>query len=422
MSAICGRACARARRHAVLLACVLPATAGAAVPAGFYGVNSGGTLVSNAALRAPALQAMGAGGLSFVRVDASWGGVEPVAPVAGVHHYVWAVYDLWVADLARNGLRWYPMLGYSAPWASSAAGAPFAPPADDANFAAFVAAFAARYGTGGSFWAAHPDLPPYATTVYGIWNEPSNDHFWTGPDATPARYMSLYLAARAAIHAVDPGARVATAGLLDSGTVDGAAYLRAMLDSAPGARNQIDAVGWHPYVGDVTQVLASVTRARRTLEQYGLGSVPIEISEVGLHSSFGLAQRAQWVRDLAVKLPNAGLGVSRLMPYVWTGDPTWQLTDPDGTPGLGGGSYFQGIREAATYQPPAAAPARAPIVKQAAAKPKPAAAKKTCKPAKKTTKGKAAKKAKKCKTTISKKARAKAKARRAKAARTRAKR
>lgn len=59
--------------------------------------------------------------------------------------------------------------------------------------------------------------------------------------------MSLYLTARAAIKSVDPDARVATGGLLDSGLVDGSAYLRAMLDSASGRLNQIDAVGWHPY-------------------------------------------------------------------------------------------------------------------------------------------------------------------------------
>ena len=85
---------------------------------------------------------MRAGGLSFVRVDASWDGVEPVPPIAGHHVYVWAIYDLFVADLARNGLRWYPMVGYSAPWAASTLGDPFAPPAGDANFAAYAGALA----------------------------------------------------------------------------------------------------------------------------------------------------------------------------------------------------------------------------------------------------------------------------------------
>ena len=149
MSAIRRRACARAARHALVLAGVLlacgAASAGAAtVPPDFYGVNSGGTLVNDAASRPAALQAMAAGGLRFVRVDASWNGIEPLPPLAGVHRYVWAKTDLWVADLARAGLRWYPMLGYSTPWAVSVAGDLFSAPANDGDFAAFVGAFAAR--------------------------------------------------------------------------------------------------------------------------------------------------------------------------------------------------------------------------------------------------------------------------------------
>ncbi|MEA2157142.1 MAG: polysaccharide biosynthesis protein PslG, partial [Solirubrobacteraceae bacterium] len=419
-----GRACARAVRHAVLLAGIAlacgPATASAGVvPPDFYGVNSGSAVITNAALRGPALQAMAAGGLRYVRVDASWGGIEPAAPVAGVHRYVWGVYDTWVADLARHGLRWYPMVGYSAPWASSVPGDAFTPPAGDADFAAFARALAARYGPGGQFWAEHLELPSLPVTVYGIWNEPSNEHFWHGPEATPARYMSLYVAARAAIRSYDVSARVATAGLLDSGTVDGDAFLRAMLDGAPAARGQIDAVGWHPYVGDVDQVLESVAKARATLTRYGLGSVPIEISEVGMHSGYAPAQRAQWLHDLAMELPNAGLNVTRLLPYVWSGDPLWQITDPDGSPGLIGSAYFAGIADAAAFTSQPLAPATTAVTTAAASKPKARTAK-ACKVAR-SRKGRAARrgrKAKRCTSQAARTSRAKA---RAKAARARAK-
>jgi hypothetical protein len=358
------------------LACVVPAcaattVAAATVPTDFYGVNSGGTLVTDAVARPAALRTMRAGGLSFVRVDASWGGVEPVPPVAGQHVYVWAVYDLFVADLARNGLRWYPMVGYSAPWAASTPGDPFAPPAGDENFAAYAGALAGRYGSAGSFWAEHPELPRLPVTTYGIWNEPTNPSFWRGPEATPARYMRLYLAARAAIRAADPSARAATAGMLDSGSVDGSAFLRAMLDSAPSARGQVDAIGWHPYVGNVEQIIGSVAGARAVLEQRGLASVPIEISEVGWFGTGGYTgvQRAAMLRTLAAQLPYEGLNVTRLLPYVWTGDPVWQITAMDGSPGLVGGAYFAGIRDAR-------APRRAaPVAK---AKRRAAKARKSC--------------------------------------------
>ena len=356
MSAIRGRVCARVLGHTLALACLLLAFAvgesrAASVPPGFYGVNSGGSLVNDPAGRMAAFATMRAGGLSFVRVDASWGAIEPTAPVAAVHTYNWATYDPFVADLARSGLRWYPMLGYSAEWASSSSRDPFAPPAGDSDFASFVSAFARRYGPSGSFWSEHPELPKLPTTTYGIWNEPSNPNFWRGPEATPARYMRLYLAARAAIRSADPQARVVTAGLLDSGSIDGDAYLRAMLDSAPAARGQIDAVGWHPYVGDVGAIVASIGRARTTLDRYGLTNASIEVSEVGWwRTGFTATQRAGWLRHLAATLPYAAMKVTRLMPYAWTGDWEWQITDPDGSLGQVGSAYVAGIRDA--FSPP----------------------------------------------------------------------
>jgi len=410
-----GHALALALACILLLGLVADARA-ATVPADFYGVNSGRALMNDPASRPAAFATMRAGGLSYVRIDASWSGVEPSAPIAGVHTYDWAKTDAFVADLARNGLRWYPMLGYSTPWAAAAGANPFSPPASDADFMLFAAALAGRYGSAGTFWAAHPELSPLPTTVYGIWNEPSNAEFWQGAEATPARYMRLYLTARLAIKAADPAARVATAGLLDSGVVDANAYLRAMLDSVPAARGQIDIVGWHPYVGDLGQIFASIKRARTTLNTYGLANVPIEVSEVGWHSGYPAAQRAAWARGLAATLPHAGLNVTRLLPYVWSGDSEWQLTNPDGSPGPVSQAYLAGIHDAVVAQQPAAAVA--PANTSAAGTTKPAA--KSCKPAKAGKRGKA-KAAKKCSSKAKKakrtgKAKAKAKAARARAA------
>lgn len=339
----------------LLLLLLLPGVARAGVvPPDFYGVNIGGGLMGpDIAARPAAFAAMRAGGLTSVRIDASWGGVEPAPPVDGVHTYRWTAYDSLVTDLARNGLRWYPMVGYSAGWASTTTDDPFAPPAGNENFAAFAAALAARYGAGGSFWAEHPELPQLPPITYGIWNEPSNPTFWHGPDATPERYMSLYVASRAAIKAVEPTAVVATAGVLDSGAVNGQAYLQAMLASVLQPRQAVDAIGWHPYVGGVDEILWSVARARKTIDAAGMGTVPIEVSEVGWHTGFSPEERATAARGLAARLPSAGLGVSRLLPYVWSGDPIWQLTDPDGSLGPLGAAYFAGIQDAITKPSPA---------------------------------------------------------------------
>ena len=79
MSFIRGCACARALGHTFGLACALLAFAAgevraASVPPDFYGVNSGATLLNDPASRMAAFATMRAGGLSFVRVDASWAG------------------------------------------------------------------------------------------------------------------------------------------------------------------------------------------------------------------------------------------------------------------------------------------------------------------------------------------------------------
>lgn len=76
-----------------------------------------------------------------------------------------------------------------------------------ADFASFAAALAERYGPGGAFWRARPDLAADPVDTYEIWNEPDVGMFWA-PASDPARYADLYLRARDAIKAVDPGARV----------------------------------------------------------------------------------------------------------------------------------------------------------------------------------------------------------------------
>jgi hypothetical protein len=53
-------------------------------------------------------------------------------------------------------LRWQPVLGYSAKWASQIPGDEHAPPASTADYAAFAGAFAARYGEGGVFLEGAP--------------------------------------------------------------------------------------------------------------------------------------------------------------------------------------------------------------------------------------------------------------------------
>ncbi len=152
------------------------------------------------------LAAIASLGVGVVREDAFWSRVEKSAPGNGTHRYSWDVPDAIAAALARNGLRWYPILDYSTPWAGTLSGAKGwkSAPADPADFAAYAAAFADRYGSNGSFWAANPALPALPVQSYEIWNEPNLADFWPDTRGAALRYGELLAAAAPAIRAADP--------------------------------------------------------------------------------------------------------------------------------------------------------------------------------------------------------------------------
>ena len=204
------------------------------------------------------LQALHQTGATIARSDAFWEAAEPKAPVNGIHHYDWTFADSVAGSLAAHGLRWLPIIDYSALWAESVPGQDHSPPRSASAYAAYAAAFAARYGPGGSFWRSHPDLPAEPVETYEIWNEPDIAAFWA-PSPDPSRYVELYLRARDAITSVDPTARVIIGGLVRADV-----SLPAMLQARPDLRRHLDGVAIHPYRANPLGLLA-VVRADRQL-------------------------------------------------------------------------------------------------------------------------------------------------------------
>lgn len=346
-----------------LLAALALSTSAMALPPEPFGVAIGGDLTNNAAAQPAEFARMRAGGVRSVRVDASWGYVQPTATT-----WQWEAYDALVANLARADMRWYPMLGYSAPWAASVPGDPFTPPASDAMFAAFAAEVARRYGTGGSFWLAHPELPYRPVLNYEVWNEPNYDMFWHGTGATAARYARLYVATRAVIHAQDPAARVVVGGVLDS-YLDGKPWLSGVLASMTVAeRAGVDALGWHPYQQEPDAIVSSTRAAASILTSYGLAGRPIEIAEVGFFAYqlptpkkgkkvvvLDWAGRAARIYETTARIMTDVPSVTRFVPYVWGRDSTWGLAYPGGE---GTAAYFDGIAAAYAGQAPRSTPLR----------------------------------------------------------------
>jgi hypothetical protein len=221
------------------------------------------------------LAALAQTGATLARSDALWEAAEPAPPAAGAHRYDWSFGDQIAGALAAHALRWLPIIDYSAPWAQSIPGQDHSPPSPPAAYAAYAAAFAQRYGTGGSFWQSHPELHPQPVDTYEIWNEPDNPAFWS-PKPDAAAYAALYARAREAIAAVQPGARVIVGGLTHP-----RAFVPAMLAADPALRGQIDGVGIHPYGRTPGRVLHAVRGARLELDSLGLAKVPVYITELG---------------------------------------------------------------------------------------------------------------------------------------------
>jgi hypothetical protein len=305
------------------------------------------------------LQALHDTGATLARSDALWEASEPAAPVDGVHHYDWSFDDRIAGALAEHGLTWLAILDYSAPWAPSVPGQDHSPPRSDADYAAYAGAFAARFGTGGTFWREHPGLPRAPVTTIEIWNEPDNGEFWT-PAPDPSGYADLYLAARAAIDTADPSARVIVGGLTRP-----TAFLPEMVRARPELTGHVDGIAIHPY-GAPAVVLTKVRGARAALDSLGMAAVPLYVTEFGWTTDPAGAlgyvpatRRAAFIIRTLAALGHLDCGLAAGVLYTWvtpqrnpgdSGD-WYGIHDPDGTGTRDTVAFATGLRAATRAAP-----------------------------------------------------------------------
>jgi hypothetical protein len=224
------------------------------------------------------LEVMAGMGLKTARADAPWVWVEPNAPVSGVHSYDWRRLDAVVEVLAAEGIRWVPVIAELLPSWTAKGGERFHRDFYD-DYAAYVAALARRYGSGGQFWAAHPGLPYRPVLQYSVWNEPNSTHFWRS-EQDALEYMRLYEPTRAALAAADPGAQA----LFSLGWQHFEVYVRTALDDGASPAS-LDGIGFAPYGLTAATTLDLVRRLRLTLRSLGRAEIPIYVAEWGLPSS-----------------------------------------------------------------------------------------------------------------------------------------
>jgi hypothetical protein len=238
----------------------------------------------NNAERVAVLEKLKAAGVSWVRIDVGWGGIEDSGKGARNGWYIGMV-DFCVEEARKRGLNVLVMLWLTPRWANGGQ-AERVPPTNPQDYADFARWAAERWRGKVQAWE--------------IWNETVLNAFWLG---TEAQYAALLKAAYPAIKAGDPAAKVVFAGMSHNDD----AYLRRLY--ALGVKGSFDVVATHPYqgLGDAPPEhpddgnrwwLTHVPAVRKVMVEHGDGGKPIWFTEFGWSAHANWPGIANWQRGV----------------------------------------------------------------------------------------------------------------------------
>src|SRR5437763_9156496 len=326
-----------------------PAAAKRRVPQGFLGVNLNGPMLDTGVDLAGESATMARAGAEAVRLPVFWAAEQPYATAADVPPDRRAAFvdaggvptdfsasDRLIGAAAAHGLRILVTVARTPPWAAKQPTLfDASPPRDPGTYAAFMTALVRRYGPGGDFWRAHPELRAVPVRDWQVWNEPGQVYYWTEQPFARG-YVRLLAAARAAIKAADHGARVVLAGLNSgfgylSWTDLGKVY-------AAGGGRLFDEAAQHPFSYRTANVIRSVRLFRAVMARHGDGRKPLLLTELSwtsakgktnLRYGFEVTERDQ-ARRIAEALPLLA-GLRRQLHLAGVYWYTW-LTPPLGSP------------------------------------------------------------------------------------------
>jgi hypothetical protein len=302
---------ARVRRGLTLALCALAAVpaaadAGRSVPQGFVGmVVEGPALEPNRANLAHEMTLMVRSGVETIRVVFPWGDEQPYAnfqsvPQSKQHFYRnvngvptdFDYTDRIMALAAQRHIAILPVVWRAPSWGAAQPGNLGSPPKNPDVYAQYAAALVNRYGPNGSFWAERPALPKMPIRTWQIWNEPNIGTFWSlQPFA--ANYVALLRTARQTILSLDPGARIAIAGLVNESWTALEQFYQA------GGQGLFDVMAVHPFTLKVGGVITILRKIRAVMAQHGDGAKPLTVTELAWPSAVGKVKR-KWLRGFEV--------------------------------------------------------------------------------------------------------------------------
>ena len=255
----------------LLICLALPVGAHAAAPRSFYGVMAAQDPDATEIAR------MGTGNVGTLRINFVWGAVQPTESSA----LNWDYYDAIIGAAAQQGIRVLPTVYSSPVWVASRTNYPptggFREP-----FRAFVQGAAQRYGSNGTFWSSHPEIPKLPVTDWQLWNEMNSPSFWfRKPNAK--QYVQLLKVFNGGIKSGDPAAKVVLGGLFRTPRIRNGIPLDRYLPAIYRAKGKkfFDAVAMHPYSTTPRDALRAVKDTRKIMGQFRDKKAKLWITEVG---------------------------------------------------------------------------------------------------------------------------------------------
>ncbi len=251
-------------------------------PPDFFGFVHNEVMASEGDALNAELARAAATGAGIIRQTFDWASIERTPG-----EYEFLVHDRFVEAMARHGLEVLPVLFNPPPFRSSApavgARRGTYAPRSNAEFAQFATLLVQRYGPGGTFWAAHPDLRPQPIRSWQVWNEPNLLVYWPS-GVNPGQYAQMLKAVGAAIKQADPGAEIVTAGIPESRSgMPLPRFLKGVIRG--GARSAFDTLAINPYATTPEGVYENFWKARRMLDRFKAKNIRIWATELGWATS-----------------------------------------------------------------------------------------------------------------------------------------